>query len=206
MQKKRMSILTIIPMDMQRMGRKIMVNVISLKKQPQTLVQLMKQSLLVMVEVVVDQREGVMEMTCLTVTKLPLLQVLQKKLKYLVILQIKKHQNRKVVFQLNKMNVQYQQQPMVLLKVCVRIFTASMLEDIDFIFHLGKNSESQALNMQSKQTNQCWYECLTYALERDRSSPTAGIIFAKKLNVLKKVIKCNFHVALCDKLLHSVVH
>ena len=184
-----------------------MMNVISLRKKPRTMVQLMKQVLLVMMEVVVDQREGVMEMTCLTVTKVALLLVLQKKWKYLVILQIKKHQNRKVVIQLNyKMNAQYQQQPMVLLKVCVRVFTASMLEDIDFIFHLGKNSESQSLNMQSKQTNQCWYECQTYALERDKSSWDAGIIFAKKLSVLEMVIKCNFYVALCDKLFHSVVY
>ena len=81
--------------------------------------------------------------------------------------------------------------------VCVRIFTASMLEDINFIFHLGKNSESQALNMQSKQTNQCWYEYLTFALERDKSSWKAGIIFAKKLSVLEIVIKFNFYAALC---------
>ena len=193
-----MKILTKIPLDMQRVGRKIMMNVISLKKKPQTLVQLMKQALLVMMEVVVDQMEGIMEMTCLTVTKVALLLLLQKKWKYLVILQIKKHQNRKVVFQLNcRMNVQYQQQPIVLLEVCVRIFTASMLEDIYFIFHLGKNSESQALNMQSKQTNQLWYECQTFALERDKSSWDAGIIFAKRLSVLEMVIKFNFYAALC---------
>ena len=133
-----------------------------------------------------------MEMTCLTVTKVALLQVLQKEWKYLVILQIKKHQNRKVVIQLNyKMNAQYQQQPMVLLEVCVcvRIFTASMLEDINFTSYLGKNSESQPLNMQSKQTNQCWYECLTFAGD-------AGIIFAKRLSVLEMVIKFNFYAAL----------
>ena len=61
---------------------------------------------MVMMEVIVDQREGVMEMTCPTVTKVALLLVLQKKSKYLVILQIKKHQNRKVVIKLNcRMNI-----------------------------------------------------------------------------------------------------
>ena len=46
------------------------------------------------------------------------------------------------------------------------------------------------------QTNQLRYECQTFAIEQDKSSWDAGIIFAKKLSVLEMVIKFNFYAAL----------